>query len=235
MKQVANYIFDIDGTITPSRGKIDQGFHNFLEHFCTHNAVFFVTGSDREKTLEQIGPHIYNLAIRVYQCSGNDVWKQYTNIRSAKWEPPQKLIDDLEILLDKSSFYWKGGDHIDIRPGLVNFSIPGRNASTNKRLMFVVHDKEYKEREIFTTYLQATYPELHVSVAGETGIDITPKTWDKSQILADFKPSEKIMFYGDKCQPGGNDYEIAMAIRNLDNGSIVHEVTGWEDTWQKLT
>ena len=64
------YIFDVDGTLTPSRDRMGREFANWFEHFATHNAVYLVTGSDREKTLEQIPEYIYNLCIAVYQCSG---------------------------------------------------------------------------------------------------------------------------------------------------------------------
>ena len=45
------YIFDVDGTLTPSRGTIDPQFKKeFLAFARTHN-VYLVTGSDRPKTL----------------------------------------------------------------------------------------------------------------------------------------------------------------------------------------
>ena len=49
------YIFDVDGTLTASRSKIDPEFAEWFEHFATHDACYLVTGSDRKKTLEQIG------------------------------------------------------------------------------------------------------------------------------------------------------------------------------------
>ena len=41
------YIFDVDGTLTPSGGRMNNEFANWFEHFATHNAVYLVTGSDR--------------------------------------------------------------------------------------------------------------------------------------------------------------------------------------------
>ena len=49
-----NYIFDVDGTLTPSRRAMNVAFTSWFEHFVTHNAVYLVTGSDREKTLEPV-------------------------------------------------------------------------------------------------------------------------------------------------------------------------------------
>ena len=48
------FIFDVDGTLTPSRGKIDNDFKKFFVEFCMNNNVYLVTGSDKPKTVEQI-------------------------------------------------------------------------------------------------------------------------------------------------------------------------------------
>ena len=48
------FIFDVDGTLTPSRKQIDHSFWTFFLKFCCSNDVYLVTGSDREKTVEQI-------------------------------------------------------------------------------------------------------------------------------------------------------------------------------------
>ena len=74
MKKASNYIFDVDGTLTPSRGSMDSQFaKEFLDFAKTHR-VFLVTGSDKPKTLEQVGEEIYNACMRVFNCSGNDVY-----------------------------------------------------------------------------------------------------------------------------------------------------------------
>ena len=74
------FIFDVDGTLTPSRQQIDSDFAVYFSNFCTINDVYLVTGSDKEKTVEQVGEEIYSLSKRVYNCSGSDVWEGETNV-----------------------------------------------------------------------------------------------------------------------------------------------------------
>ena len=81
------FIFDVDGTITPSRGQINLEFKTFFNTFCSANDVYLITGSDKEKTIEQISEHTYNLAKVVYNCSGNDVWSQGVNVHTSDWKP----------------------------------------------------------------------------------------------------------------------------------------------------
>ena len=45
------FIFDVDGTLTPSRKKITPEFFDEFFQFTEENDVYLVTGSDRDKTL----------------------------------------------------------------------------------------------------------------------------------------------------------------------------------------
>jgi phosphomannomutase len=225
-----HYIFDVDGTLTPSRGVINSDFKEWFLDFMKLNPVYFVTGSDKKKTLEQVGTRVYNEAKIVYNCSGNDVWKGNKNIRSGVFHLPSEVEQDLLQILKDSRFYEKTGFHIDARPGLVNFSIVGRNCTLEQRVMYKQWDEHKNERREISEVLSEKYPSLRFEVAGETGIDITPAGSDKSQILVDFE--DEVMFFGDKTMPGGNDYTIAQAI--IERGGVVHTVNSWEDTWKIL-
>lgn len=228
------YIFDVDGTLTPSRSLMNQKFETWFEHWGTHNAYYLVTGSDREKTLDQVGKTVYNQALAVYQCSGNDVWKQDLNVRTTTFEIPDKLRFELLSILHDSGFRPKTGRHIEERPGLVNFSIVGRKATLEDRYNYRGWDEHKNERQSICEQLRSRWPRYNFQIAGETGIDITTKDATKAQILKDFQPTDTIYFFGDNCQLGGNDHEIALAVHDLENDSRVFEVNDWEHTWTIL-
>ena len=65
---IDHFVFDVDGTLTPSRRPIDKEFGNWFLNFSNTHNVYLVTGSDRDKTIEQVGEDIYNTAKRVYNC-----------------------------------------------------------------------------------------------------------------------------------------------------------------------
>ena len=54
------FIFDVDGTLTPSRKQMDAGFSAKFLIFCCKFDTYLVTGSDKDKTIEQVGSDIYN-------------------------------------------------------------------------------------------------------------------------------------------------------------------------------
>ena len=226
------FIFDVDGTITPSRKLIDPEFEQYFIEFASTNQVFLVTGSDRKKTLEQIGQRLYNAVQRVYQCSGNDVWEKEQNIRTTDIYVPCEMYAKFTDLLAKSSFPIRTKNHIDTRPGLVNFSIIGRNCTSEQRAEYVQYDSIFEERSYIAEALRNDFPEYDVQIAGETGIDITIKGKNKSQVIHDFDVSDELFFFGDRMDPNGNDYPLAEVIRKK-NGKTFH-VTDWRDTWNLL-
>ena len=227
------YIFDVDGTLTPSRQKIDPDFLIFFNSFALANEVYLVTGSDRDKTIEQITHHLYCNCKRVYNCAGNDVYEGDLSVYTNPWELPKDAAEHLLEELETSKFPVRTGTHIEVRPGCVNFSIVGRGANMTERLVYSDWDDIKKEREGIATRFNDKFPELHAFVGGVTGVDISNKGSDKSQIIRDFKDGD-VVFFGDRLDEHGNDKPLADAITNNKLG-LVQPVTGWKDTWNKLT
>ena len=228
------YIFDIDGTLTPSRMQIDPDFRAFMLIFAWENDVYLVTGSDRKKTIEQVGEDLYNRSKRVYNCSGSDVYEGDKNVYRDQWELPLDVERFLNDEMDYSQFPIRNGNYIERRPGSVNFSILGRDEDPfNGRKEYVEWDKRTNERADIADRIRRQFPGLTVAVGGQTGIDIGPFGSDKSQILRDFSQDDQIHFFGDRMEKGGNDHSLAMVVQNLSMGEI-HPVNRWEDTWELL-
>ena len=206
------FIFDVDGTLTPSRQEIDGEFAVFFSDFCTNNDVYLVTGSDRAKTIEQVGEEVYSLCKRVYQCNGNDVWEGERNINTNEWTLPDTAREFLVSCQYGSKFLLRTGNHIEERPGMVNFSIVGRNATLDERNLYVKYDTKENERNTIANTFNTMFPNLEAKVGGETGIDISPKGADKSQIVKDFDKKDKLWFFGDAMHKGGNDYPLAQVV-----------------------
>ena len=225
------FIFDVDGTITPSRKKIEPKFLSFFEDFILDNDVYLVTGSDRVKTLEQVTQQIYHDCKRVYNCSGSDVYEKDKNVYRDNWELPKKVENFLMDELAYSCFPIRNGNHIERKPGGVNFSILGRDKDPMLgREEYMKWDKERLEREDIADRLRNQFPELNVQIGGQTGLDISNK--DKSQILRDFS-NDDIHFFGDMMKEGENDYPLAMAIAKNMMGTS-YNVDNWKETMSIL-
>ena len=221
------FIFDVDGTLTESRQQINFEFMCFMIKFCCTYDVYLVTGSDRAKTIEQVGLDIYNRSIRVYNCSGSDVYEKDINVYKSNWKPTRKLINFLSDELDYSAFPHKTGNHIEHRPGGINFSVLGRGDDSMKyRKEYVKWDINTTERILMSDRIKSEFPDLNIQIGGETGLDISDS--DKSQILRDFNSEDEIHFFGDMMEEGQNDYPLAKAVNEL-SGHTYH-VKDWNHT-----
>ena len=213
-KLAIKYIFDVDGTLTPSRSKMDYEFRAFFNTFCLVNDVYLVTGSDKPKTVEQITEPTYNLAKRVYNCSGCDVWEGNTHIRASHWLLPEDAHEWLSIKLTESPFTIRAGLHFEHRPGMVNYSVVGRNADMEQRAKYVAYDTFEDERNKIATSFNKLFPELEARPGGETGIDIAPKGSDRMDV-------------------DGNDYPLKKQIIDNDLG-MCYNVYNYKETWKLL-
>ncbi len=227
------FIFDVDGTLTPSRQKINIHFLTFFSEFVSNNDVYLVTGSDRKKTIEQITHPLYDSCKRVYNCSGSDVYEQDKNVYRDDWKLPWEVERFLLDELDYSQFPIRNGNHIERRPGGVNFSILGRAKDPFLgRQEYVKWNRNTNERSDIADRIKKSFPGLSVALGGQTGLDIGPYGSDKSQILRDFSNEDEIHFFGDRMEPGGNDHSLGEAVKNM--GGYPYHVKDWEDTRTQL-
>ena len=224
------YVFDVDGTLTPSRGKINEDFRLWFIDFCIRNKVYLVTGSDYDKTYEQLGEYLLRHIETIYNCSGSDVWSKGKRVRTSTWSIPNDLRANLNLWLESSKFPIRAGLHIEERPGSANFSIVGRKASHKERLEYVEWDTQTNERKKIAKKINTLFPNVTASVGGETGLDLYPKGNDKSQILKDFE-GDIIYFFGDKMDPDGNDYPLSS---RLSDPSKSFQVRDWKHTFEIL-
>ena len=194
--------------------------------------VYLVTGSDRAKTIEQVGLDLYNRSKKVYNCSGSDVYVKDKNVYRSQWKPTRRLINFLSDELDYSTFPHKTGNHIEHRPGGINFSILGRGEDSMKhRKEYVKWDINTTERTLMADRIRSEFPDLKTQIGGETGLDISDS--DKSQIIKDFHKGNEIYFYGDMMKEGQNDYPLAKAVKEI--GGFPYHVKNWEDTRTRLS
>ena len=229
MKQ---FNYDVDGTLTDSRQQIDLSFMAYMIVFACKYDVYLVTGSDRAKTIEQVGLDLYNRSKKVYNCSGSDVYVKDKNVYRSQWKPTRRLINFLSDELDYSTFPHKTGNHIEHRPGGINFSILGRGEDSMKhRKEYVKWDINTTERTLMADRIRSEFPDLKTQIGGETGLDISDS--DKSQIIKDFHKGNEIYFYGDMMKEGQNDYPLAKAVKEI--GGFPYHVKNWEDTRTRLS
>ena len=149
------FIFDVDGTLTESRKQMDISFMSEFIIFCCKFDTYLVTGSDRDKTVEQVGLDVYNRAKRVFNCSGADIYEKNFNIYKSDWKLPDDVKRFLQDELDYSQFPLKTGNHIE------------------EREIYQEWDELHDERIDIADRIKSQFPDLNIQIGGQTGLDIS--------------------------------------------------------------
>lgn len=221
MKTIA--LFDVDGTLTVPRHKIDPSMLDFLEILHKFIDIGIVGGSDLTKIKDQIGDrlHDYQFIDFIFTENGLVSYKKTelisnTSIKEHLSEQNLKsfinfvlrYISDLDIPIKRGTF-------IEFRNGMLNISPIGRNCSQKERDDFEIYDKEFNIRGKMVDTLKETFKDydLMYSIGGQISFDVFPKGWDKTYCLQFLQEYDTIYFFGDKTFPGGNDYEIYTSER----------------------
>jgi phosphomannomutase len=218
---------------------MNEDFAEFFLNFCEANDVYLCTGSDWEKVKEQVPKDVIKASCGVFVCSGNAFWSNNGRERTkcrAEFTPPKELIDDLKLFLDSSDCPTKAGNHIEYRIGMINYSTVGRDCSQEQRKEYSEWDAIAGEREKIVSVLRRRYEDLAFNIGGQISIDIHPSGFDKSravEFIREWCANEEISlhFFGDRLQPGGNDYPVLKALTERDNYDKVED---YEHTWKLL-
>lgn len=209
-------LFDVDNTITVPMSIIKQDMVDCLKKIISQGNYILgiVGGSNYSKIKNQLGDSI-QLFDYIFTENGLEYYdkeklvKKKTINEYLSEKNLQKIINVILKNLSQINLPIKRGTFIEFRSGMLNISPIGRNCSQLERNEFEILDRKLKIRQNLINKLKVELKEynLQYSIGGQISFDVFPLNWDKTfclQYLNDFE----IYFFGDKCFPGGNDFEI---------------------------
>ncbi len=235
MKRI--YLFDVDGTLTPPRAPMDEKFSKFFHEFTISNKVILISGSDYKKIQEQVPQEILDECDGVYGCSGAEYFEKDILIRRKEYQFPKELMTLCEAYVSESKYELRCGTHIEERPGMLNISTVGREATPEQRKTYHAWDNVYKERIAFVDLINQSSLPYEASAGGEISIDIVPVGWNKSVVKGEVLkkyPHASLLFFGDRITPNGNDLPLAEALLEPEGKHGSRSVDSYHDTWKLL-
>ena len=102
------YIFDVDGTLTEPRQKMDSDFANEFILWSLTKQCYVATGSDYRKTQEQVPWDVLDCFKNIFCCMGNEVRRTMGQaLHKSEFVLPEDLDYDLQQFLKNSKFTLK--------------------------------------------------------------------------------------------------------------------------------
>lgn len=214
-------IFDLDGTLTPSKSPMDTEMGKLLAQLISKKKVAVISGGGLPQfqvqflhSLPAESDNLTNLFIlptsgaRLYAWKGSWV-EQYAEHLS----PPEKdkIMTNLNVTLPAAGYQMPEkiyGQLIEDRGSQITFSALGQTAPLELKLAW---DPSRAKLQKIAAALKERLPEFEVSIGGTTSIDITHRGINKSFAIRKLEeylkmPLDHMLFVGDAIFPGGNDY-----------------------------
>jgi phosphomannomutase len=231
--------FDLDDTLAPSKSSLDPRMAGLLARLLEVVQVCVISGGQFGQFESQLIAGLPASATPLFgrlhllpTCGTQyyryaDGWQQQyaENLTTAQKEHTLAVLEDCARRLGLwESKTW--GPILEDRGSQITFSALGQAAPVDAKRAW---DPTGEKKESLRLAAAPLLPELEVRSGGSTSIDVTRKGIDKAygmRKLADLTgiPLERMLFVGDRLDPGGNDYPVKAT------GVRTYAVTDWRDT-----
>ncbi|MEK7194156.1 MAG: HAD-IIB family hydrolase [Patescibacteria group bacterium] len=214
-------IFDLDGTLAPSKSHIDAEMEALLEKLLDKMKVVVISGGRWRQFKEQLlnylklpSEKLNSLFLQptggssMYRFDNGEVREMYADILSR--DERNKIMEAFNYALPKAGYVTPQihfGEIIEDRQSEITFSALGQKAPLDQKERW---DPDHKKRLEIVKYLKEKIPEFEVHIGGTTSIDVLKKGEDKAfginKVVERLGISiQNMLFIGDALYPGGND------------------------------
>lgn len=232
-------IFDLDGTLAPSKQPMDARTAELLSELLTKIKVAIISGGGWPqfetqflRSMPQSVDGYGNLLLLPTSGTQLRIWKgSWTELYAEYLSPKEKqdIMAALHVALTESGYTQPTktyGEVIEDRLSQVTFSACGQMAPLDVKSVW---DPTLEKRMKIAEILKKRIPTFDVRIGGTTSIDITRKGVNKAygihKLEAHLKiPISKMLYVGDALFFGGNDYPAKTT------GVDCIQVKGPEDT-----
>lgn len=235
-------MFDLDGTLAPSKSEISPATAHMLCGLLAAIDVCIISGGRFEQFDAQVLRHLGTLCDRERLHLMPTCGTRYLRWEAGGWNEIyfEKLSSDetkraCEVLRSGAEQlgFWTNatwGPALEDRGSQVTYSALGQNAPADVKSAW---DPDNSKKESLRSFVAQRLPDLEVKSGGSTSIDVTRRGIDKAYgarklMVALRLTRREILFFGDRLDPQGNDYPIkAMGIDCIEvhGGNAISKVT----------
>lgn len=228
-----SWLFDVDGVLCDPSERINPEFEKWFLDWSADKNIYLVTGSERSKTIAQIGSKIVSNAKISFHCLGNSMWignQEYIGNEFTLLDEERAWLEN--FIQHESKYTNKTHQHIMLRTGSINISVLGRAANTEQRAHYKAWDDINQERSHLVETFVSKFPRFEGFVGGDISIDVCLKGAGKSQVLK-YMPDDPVYFFADRIHDNGVDKELAdVCLKSSHNKAF--QVRGYLNTQNLL-
>lgn len=217
-------VFDLDGTLAPSKSSLDAEMASLLRDLLEVVDVAIISGGAwlqfERQVLSNLPQNAKLEKLSILPTCGTQFYRfkgEWKKLYSEDFtsDEKKKIVSSLQDAIAKTGYpvekTW--GETIEDRGSQITYSALGQQAPLEQKEKW---DADFAKRKKIKAILDTLIPEFSVRIGGATSIDVTKPGIDKAYGIGKLRDilgiSIKEMIYvGDALFAGGNDYPAKQA------------------------
>ena len=206
--------FDLDGTLTPPRSKLDDENRAILDKLSKKYKIIMVGAGNAPRIYNQLGGYPidiignYGMQYAEYNAESGEIDIVFDEVRPCDRAHMEERVTAMR---EKYGFCEFAGDNVEYHSsGCVTFPILGTKAKAEDKLAF---DPDRSKRRAIYDDICKVFSDYTVFVGGSSSFDMAPFPFDKAYALSKYCADHgiahsEVVYIGDDYGPGGNDESV---------------------------
>lgn len=224
--------FDLDGTLTQHRTKLEKESRALLDALQKKYKVIMVGAGNAERIHAQMDGYPIDIIANYGMQESKMVNGKFTIVRQETAYPDKEyFLRTTQYLREKYGYTDYKGDGVEFHAtGMVTFALLGTKADIADKLAF---DPTREKRKVMYDEVLRLFPDYVVYIGGSSSFDFAEKQYNKyDAIMAYAKENgytkDEILYVGDDFGDGGGDSHVRIY------GMDYVEITDYKTVTEKL-
>ena len=219
--------FDLDGTLTQHRSKLEDENKKVLDELNKRYKLIMVGAGGVERIYEQMGNYPIDIIGNYGMQEGKIIDGKLTIVKQITTNPDKEyFIKTTNYLREKYGYTNYKGESVEFHStGMITIPLLGTKADIKDKLAF---DPNREKRKVAYPEVLELFKNYTVFIGGSSSFDFTEKKYNKYDAIMEYAQEngykkEEILYVGDDFGDGGGDSHVR--IGGLDFVEILNYKT----------
>lgn len=224
--------FDLDGTLTQHRSKLEEENRKVLDALQSKYKIVMVGAGGAARIFSQMNEYPIDIIANYGMEESKMIDGKFTIIRQIVSNPDKAyFLEKAEYLRKKYGYTEYKGESVEFHStGMVTFPLLGTKAEITDKIAF---DPTREKRKVLYPEVLQLFPNYTVYIGGSSSFDFTEKQYNKYDAIMAYAQEngykkEEILYVGDDFGVGGGDSHVRLG------GMDYVEVDNYRNLEEKL-
>ena len=225
--------FDLDGTLTQHRSKLEEENKNLLDELGKKYKLLMVGAGNAPRIYAQMNEYPIDIVGNYGMQESKMLNGKFTIVREDVTKPDKEFfLKNIKYLRKKYGYTEYKGDTVEFHStGMVTFPLLGTKAEIADKLAF---DPTREKRKVLYPEVLEIFKDYTVYIGGSSSFDFSGKEYNKYDAIMKYArengyKKDEILYVGDDFGDGGGDSHVRLG------GLDYVEVTDYKRLNEKLS